>query len=282
MQAIPQSEGITLSQFHLTPRRGPGNFTLRLGSGADFAEIGTLPVILAALPPATQNPVYRPVLGTVPRQTLIGYDWDTTFPAQPRLYLHWHTDDGYFSTIADSPSAPTVEDALAVWGLPRPSWPIPPTPDAAHYVPLGQGLVWTGRSLADGPTAVSPGQSYDLTMRFVNGRPLLRDYVVSTRLVGYETDNFTWAWCDLVDGIPAMGGIPTLKWIHGSVVAEPRTVHFPPRGEPASFTGFCQSEKPAPGAPILYVDNTAVAGQTVGGLLVVYDAFTNRPLAHFG
>ncbi len=54
--------------------------------------------------------------------------------------------------------------------------------------------------------------------------------------------------------------------------------HFPPRGEPASFTGFCQSEKPAPGAPILYVDNTAVPGQTIGGLLVVYDAFTNRPL----
>lgn len=276
--AVAQPEGLTLTQFHLTPRRGPGNFTLRLGSGPDFAEIATLPVTLAALPPATQNPVYRPILNNEHGQTLIGYDWDTTLPGQTRLYLHWQTADGYFSTIMDSPAAPRVEGALAVWGVPRPFWSIPPAPNAAHYVPLGQGIVWTGRSLADEATAVSPARSYDLTMRFVNGRPLLRDYVVSTRLVGYESDNFTWAWCDLVDGIPALGGIPTLKWIQGSVVFEPRTVIFPPRGEPASFTGFCQSEKPAPGAPILYVADTAVPGQSVGGLLVVYDAFTNRPL----
>ncbi|MBK8899637.1 MAG: DUF2723 domain-containing protein [Anaerolineaceae bacterium] len=278
VQATPQSEGITLTQFHLTPRRGPGNFTLRLGSGSDFAEIGTLPVMLAALPPATQNPVYRPILNDEHGQTLIGYDWDTTLPDETRLYLHWRTDDGYLSTIADSPQAPAVNKALAVWGVPRPFWSIPRAPHTAHYVPLGQGIVWTGRSLADGAAAVSPGQSYDLTMRFVNGRPLLRDYVVSTRLVGYEADNFTWAWCDLVDSIPAMGGIPTLKWIQGSVVYAPRTVIFLPRGEPAHFTGFCQSEKPTPGTPILYVDNAAVAGQTISGLLVVYDAFTNRPL----
>ncbi|MCB9006931.1 MAG: hypothetical protein H6656_06150 [Ardenticatenaceae bacterium] len=117
-----------------------------------------------------------------------------------------------------------------------------------------------------------------LPMRFINGRPQLRDYVVSTRLVGYEPDNFTWAWCDLVDGIPAMGGIPTLKWIQGSRVQSPRTVIFPSRTEPASFNGFCQSDKPAPGAPILFVDNAATPGQTVGGILRLYDAFTNRPL----
>lgn len=276
--AVAQPEGITLTQFHLTPRRGPGQFTLHLGSGPDLAEIGTLPVTLAQLPPATQNPLYRPILNDEHGQILIGYDWDTTLPGQTRLYLHWQTADGYFSTVADSPAEPTVGNVLAVWGVPRPFWSIPPAPDAAHYVPLGQGIVWTGRSLADGATAVAPGSRYDLTMQFMNGRPQLRDYVVSTRLVGYEGDHFTWAWCDLVDGIPAMGGIPTLKWIQGSVVGEPRTVVFPPRGEPASFTGFCQSEKPAPGAPILYVDETAVPGQTIGGLLVVYDAFTNRPL----
>lgn len=115
-------------------------------------------------------------------------------------------------------------------------------------------------------------------MQFINGRPQLRDYVVSTRFVGYAEDNFTWVWCDLVDGIPAMGGIPTLKWISGSQVQSPRTVVFPPRTEPASFTGFCQSEKPAPGAPILYVDSSATDGQTAAALLVLYDAFTNRPL----
>ncbi|MCB8976536.1 MAG: DUF2723 domain-containing protein [Ardenticatenaceae bacterium] len=276
--ATPQPAGITLTQFQLTPRRGPNEFALRLGSGPDFAEIGTLPVKLAALPAATQNPVYRPVLGTAAPQTLIGYDWDTTLPGQTRLYLHWRSGDGFFSTIADAPEMPVVDDVLTVWGLPRPFWSIPPASDEAHYVPLGQGIVWTGQSLNEGPVTVTPNHNYDLTLHFLNGRPLLRDYVVSTRLVGYEADNFTWAWCDLVDGIPGMGGIPTLKWIQGSVVADPRMIIFPPRSEPAHFTSFCQSEKPAPGAPILYMDNTAVTGQTLSVLLVVYDAFTNRPL----
>ncbi|MCA9920664.1 MAG: hypothetical protein KC445_22080, partial [Anaerolineales bacterium] len=65
---------------------------------------------------------------------------------------------------------------------------------------------------------------------------------------------------------------------HGSAVQSPRTIVFPPRKEPAAFIGFCQSEKPAPGAPTLYVDNAASNGQTAGGILVLYDAFTNRPL----
>jgi len=91
-------------------------------------------------------------------------------------------------------------------------------------------------------------------------------------------DNFTWAWCDLVDGIPAMGGIPTLKWIHGSQVQSPRSVIFPPRTDPATFSDFCQSDKPAPGAPILFVDNAAIPGQTISGILRLYDAFTNQPL----
>ncbi len=279
VQATPQPDGLTLTQFRLTPRRGPGTFNLRLGSGSDFAQIGTLPVKLASLPPATQNPVHRPVYASPTSVRLIGYDWDNTLPGQTRLYLHWHNDSGYWSTSHDNPDlAGLIPPTLGPWGLPQPTWTPNKPIGGSHYVPLGQGIVWAGGSLADWQTAVSPGTSHDLTMRFINSRPLLRDYVISTRLVGYEVDNFTWAWCDLVDGIPAMGGIPTLKWIHGSQVYAPRTIIFPPRTQPASFSGFCQSEKPAPGAPILYVDNAATPGQTIGGLLRLYDAFTNQPL----
>ena len=278
-QATPQPDGLSLTQFRLTPRRGPGSFNLRLGSGSDFAQIGTLPVILASLPPATRNPVYRPVYPSQTPLRLIGYDWDSTLPGQTRLYLHWHNGSGYWSTSHDNPDlVGLIPPTLGPWGLPQPSWTLHEPTGGSHYVPLGQGIVWTGGSLTDWQTAVSPGSSHDLPMRFINGRPLLRDFVVSTRLVGYDVANFTWAWCDLADGVPAMGGIPTLKWIQGSTVVEPRTVIFPPRSEPARFTGFCQSEKPAPGAPILYVDNTATPGQTIGGILRLYDAFTNRPL----
>jgi hypothetical protein len=61
-----------------------------------------------------------------------------------------------------------------------------------------------------------------------------------------------WAWWDLNDSVPALGAIPTLKWIGGSRVYDPHVV---------------------------MVDGAAVNGQTVGGLLVVYDAFTGRPVA---
>jgi hypothetical protein len=75
-----------------------------------------------------------------------------------------------------------------------------------------------------------------------------------------------------------MGGIPTLKWIHGSQVQSPRAVVFPPHTDPATFNDFCQSDKPAPDATILFVDNAATPGQTVSGILHLYDAFTKRPL----
>lgn len=281
IQAVPQLEGITLTQFRLTPRRGPGLYTLRLGSGNAFSEIGSVSVAAAKLPSATQNPVYRPLAEETPDQKLLGYDWDTTLPGQTRLYLHWQNEAGYWSSTYDNVSSAEIANllplTLGAWGLPQPDWTISAT-EQTHYIPLGQGIVWVGNALNDKLTALSPNSHFSLPMRFINGRPLLRDYVVSTRLVGYEADNFTWAWCDLVDGIPAMGGIPTLKWIHGSQATSPRTIIFPPRSEPAIFTDFCHSEKPAPGAPILFVDNAAVPGQTVGGILRLYDAFTNRPL----
>ncbi len=278
VQVVPQPEGITLTQFRLTPSQGPGDFTLRLGSGADFAEIGTLNVTLASLPPASQHPIYRPVIDETPSLVLVGYDWDNTLPGQTRLYFHWQTDEGYFSTISDTKGSESILQLMAPWGLIQSNWSVPRPRSDDHYVPLGQGIVWTGKSLADVTTAVSPGETVDMPMQFINGRPLLRDYVVSTRLVGLEADNFTWAWCDLVDGIPAMGGIPTLKWIHGSLVQSPRTIVFPPRSKPATFSDFCQSDKPAPDAPILYVDNAATPEQPIRGILRLYDAFTNRPL----
>ena len=278
VQAIPQPEGISLTQFRLTPRKGPGEFTLRLGSGTEFIEIGTLTVNYASLPPATQNRMYRPVVKGNYGLTLVGYDWDTTMPGQSRLYYHWKSSFGYISTVDDGLNQPAMSEIVMPWGIPQPYWVVPLPELGDHYVPLGQGIVWTGNSLSDLQMAISPDNQFAIPMQFINGRPQLRDYVVSTRFVGYAEDNFTWVWCDLVDGIPAMGGIPTLKWISGSQVQSPRTVVFPPRTEPASFTGFCQSEKPAPGAPILYVDSSATDGQTAAALLVLYDAFTNRPL----
>jgi hypothetical protein len=115
----------------------------------------------------------------------------------------------------------------------------------SHYVPLGQNIVWLGDlpSSADSPII--------LPQQFAAARPITQDLVVSTRLIGYEPDGFHWAWTDQDDAIPAMGAIPTLKWIAGSQVRSP---YF------------------------LAVSDSATPEQTIGATLRLYDAFTNRPV----
>ena len=72
---------------------------------------------------------------------------------------------------------------------------------------------------------------------------------ISASLIGLNPDN-TWAWQELDDGIPAMGAIPTLKWIAGSRVTDRHELTVPP---------------------------DAPAGRVIG-TLIIYDAFTGRTL----
>ena len=116
-------------------------------------------------------------------------------------------------------------------------------------MPFGQGIVWTGETL-NGLT-LSPGQSFVVDQELRSSRPINRDHVVSVRLIGLEPESDQWAWWDLQDSIPAMGAIPTLKWIRGTFVRSPHR---------------------------LTVDEAAPPGQELTGALTLYDAFTNRPL----
>jgi hypothetical protein len=125
-----------------------------------------------------------------------------------------------------------------------------PEGDSEYYVPLGEGIVWTGAPQLSS-IRLSPGEEDALTQHFVAARPLQQDLVVSVRLIGYEADGVHWDWWDLQDNVPALGAIPSLKWIEGSRVRDPHFVTV------------------SPGATI---------GQTLGGLVTLYDAFTQRPL----
>jgi len=218
----------------------PGAFELLVGargetvllneSGAERTSITHVTITPMTLPPASQNAQLRPIVEG--DRQLVGYDWDNTL-AVPRLYLHWQSGEEYVTTVQDG-----VEQ-FAVGGRTfareTEQW----------YVPLGQGLVWIGNpALPNARTTIS-------SHHFLSGRPVLRDLVVSMRLIGYEEDGFHWAWWSLDDSVPAMGAIPTLKWIGGSAVRAP---HFTP------------------------IAPEAVTGQQVGGALSVYDAFTKRPL----
>ncbi|WP_374686733.1 hypothetical protein, partial [Promineifilum sp.] len=249
------AEGITLTQFRLTPRPGTptGPLTLYIGAAGEaigrerLAEvtIGSSPVR-----PYTAHQTQRRLLEG--GDTLVGYDWDHTLADRQRLYLHWRdAAGGYRTQVVDD----TAVDSLALppyrgpWGAPATRWDFSRGRDGGHYVPFGEGIVWTGETV-NGVVAAA-GETFTLDQEFHSARPINRDYVVSARLIGLEPDGFHWAWWDLQDSIPALGAIPTLKWVEGSFVRSPHRVTVSPDAPP---------------------------GQTLTGALTLYDAFTNRPL----
>ena len=252
--AIP-AEGITLTQFRITPRPGtplgPLQAFIGISGGVNARE---LLAAIEARPshhaPYTRNKTERR-LADERATTLIGYDWDHTLPGRSRLYLHWLTAAGYFSQVIDDAAAaqPTLPPYWGIWGVPVTEWRFLRGMDGGHYVPFGQGIVWTGEIHSD--MAIAPGESVGLDQNLHSGRPINRDYVVSVRLIGLEPDGFHWAWWDLQDSIPAMGAIPTLKWVEGSFVRSPHQVT---------------------------AADSATSGQAITGALTLYDSFTNRQL----
>ena len=251
----PAQPGITLTQFRLTPRLGaaPGDFAIMLGTpgeGDNRIPITNLAVTAMSQPPYTQNRIYRTVPSGRPLLRLVGYDWDNTLNGRPRLYLHWQTEQGYQTEVRDdiSPDSFTLPTYFGPWGIIRNNQQLTIN-SQQFYVPLGQGIVWTGQPLDQQP--ITNGQELTLRQTFHSSRPVLHDLVISVRLIGFQEDGFLWAWDDLNDGIPALGAIPTLKWVANSSVSSAHT---------------------------LQVDPTAQPGQAVGATLRLYDAFTNRPL----
>jgi hypothetical protein len=183
-------------------------------------------------------------------KSLIGYDWDSTLPGRQRLYLHWLVDGHYETESVDVDNGQYImPEWFGPWGLEIAGT----TFELDHpraYIPLGQGLVWLGQ-MRDNARNFSPGQRVELIQEFAAMQPILSDLVVSLRLVGYGEDGRSWAWWDLDDGVPAMGAIPTLKWIAGSQVRHPVYSTVSPDARP---------------------------GQQSEPLLLLYDAFTSRQL----
>jgi len=82
-----------------------------------------------------------------------------------------------------------------------------------------------------------------LDLKFVASRPILRDLVVSVQMNG--------ATHVVDDSVPALGAIPTLKWIAGSEVVDRHVLVIPQDVTPGTATVT----------------------------LSLYDAFTQEPLA---
>ncbi len=249
----PQSDGLSQTRFVLTPRPGVplGQARLLLGAyladgtqlldeaGEARTEIGRIEIT---------GTRWRPTQGfgngELDRETgmrLIGTNYSTfaasLTPAQFRVYRHWQLPDGtYWTSVED-----VAQEA------------VPENERNSVYVPLGQGLVWHGYQRDGGRSYMATAGNANVTHSFTSDRPILRDIGIAVRQVGYEEDQFTWAWLnpDPDNDIPATGAIPTLKWVRGSRVQHPRQLTIP---------------------------ETATVGQSTEGFLRLYDVFTREPI----
>jgi len=251
---------------------------LTTGEESETVLLANVEIASPVLPPVTLHPLNQPFAAGL---TLIGVDYDTSLEGSRRVYLHWHrfrVDDGYYdvllyagdSLVATSrlPQVPLGSYLTTAHNLPLTAMPLqvelrstddrisgrlgpwgwrlggrlalPTPPPRSHYVDLGGEVLLAGveyRRL--------PEDTVRVELRLVAKKPLLRDYVVSVRL----TDEVG-RLLSQDDTVPALGTIPTLKWIRGSSISD---VHFVP-------------------VPV---------GAEAGSLrlsLVVYDAFTMRKL----
>ena len=99
----------------------------------------------------------------------------------------------------------------------------------AAYVPLGGEMTYIG--LANAPASIASGDTMWLRPRFLALRPLTKDYSVSVGLCAVGGD-----WEYKSDGTPALGAIPTLKWMRGWRLADPHRLSLGDDLEPGPAT----------------------------------------------
>jgi hypothetical protein len=94
-------------------------------------------------------------------------------------------------------------------------------------IALSNGIYFLNPLPYSQASALYPGSQLVLDLHFLATRPLMRDVVVSVQMTG---EGYTWK--TTADSVPALGAIPTLKWIAGSQVADRHIVDIPPDAPP--------------------------------------------------
>jgi hypothetical protein len=278
MGSSPGEYGLITGAYFTTPEGGWQR--LNTPAGSDHVSLPSVVVQESQSPPASTRPMSRPYANGL---RLVGADMDQSVPGSKRLYLHWQTpegledqpqitiygdgvpiaagqlrhtsDAGYVTTSHDLPEAKALSIELSFantgqsvallgpWGVP---WGARLTlrrwPSGARYVPLGGEMICTGSGTSEGPT---PGTDFLVRPTFLSQRAITKDYRVSLSLYGQTGSRFAQQ-----DSVPAMGAIPTLKWVRGWSITDPHALAIP-------------------------VDATGQATLR----MTVYDAFTQRPLA---
>ncbi|MDW8351189.1 MAG: DUF2723 domain-containing protein [Anaerolineae bacterium] len=201
----------------------------RDADGAEFVPVATIGVTPASLPPATLHSLDEIIRPTASAPHLVGVDYDTGIAGQLRVWTHWRLGRSATEiTLADAAgqplapprmlSAATVPGAAQYLSLPfdiplargiriEPfGQRLPDYQPGQRYVPFADQMALIGAS-AHGGTALK------VDLYWLAARPLVNDYIISVRVEGdglYQTH----------DGVPALGALPTLKWIRGSRIMD--------------------------------------------------------------
>jgi hypothetical protein len=243
--AAPGSYALTASVYFTKP--GGGWERLALPDGSDIAQLQTLSMAPGQQPPVTAHATYAAFSrGPI----LVGVDYDDTIPDQRRAYLHWRIGDrpavaelssasgwiarrtvagtdrrGYVTTAVDVPPV-TSNLSLTLYeldtGVPIPrqgAWgatiqqtlALPRAGHSEHYLPLGGKMALIGvRANRVWPA----GSTQRVALRFLSLKPIVRDYVISVAVQGDDIAPGP------SDSVPALGAIPTFKWIRGSQITD--------------------------------------------------------------
>ena len=256
-------------------RTPDGDFQrLTTPDGHDAVRLATVHVQPHPMPPVTRHPQHLPFAGG---PTLVGVDYDTSRPESTRVYLHWRVPEakGPWTAVLITDGKPLAQTPVAdgaagtflttaldvppgtVWlhlvlqarggAALRPlgPWRLPRLARSVALPPVRRGeryLVFGGEMALVGASVRARGDEMIADLTWLSLRPLLRDYTVSVQLHGD-------GWRAQHDGTPALGAIPTLKWIRGTQVTDRHRIRLP-----------------------------AGAHGRAGVQLSVYDAFTQAPL----
>lgn len=225
-------------------------------AGGDAVTLGDIAVRPPTQPPVTTHPLQLTFANGL---RCVGADYDTSVRDTTRLYLHWRVPDGttaceivishrggiigrvaapttpgYATIAADLPPGQDwqlglrvagtgeVVSALGPWHLPlHAAVPLPrPLAGERHIIFGGEMSL---EQVSWSPAEVwQTGATGRVTLVWQSLRALTRDYSVSVNALA--PDGRTVAQYDTT---PALGAIPTFKWVRGKTIADLHPVSVP-------------------------------------------------------
>ncbi|MCX7938507.1 MAG: DUF2723 domain-containing protein [Thermoflexales bacterium] len=224
LDLMPGRYAVLLGVYRQTAR---GFEAYRSDNGRDFEPVAVVEVVPQREPLPTQRSLELKLGPDAP--TLVGVDYDTGLSNQLRLWTHWRLGEQAHEVIVRDaqgrplapprlvPATPTT-DAPAFASIPFDLAPaseiwlegrrLPRFWQGERFVPFGNQIVLIGSSARRTP------QRLVVSVEWLAARNLTSDYVVSVRA---ESEGIY----RIHDGVPALGALPTLKWIRGARVSDP-------------------------------------------------------------